>query len=40
MEKAIADGALDEKTIGALLGLAEEEQKVSVRLLRRRGEEE
>ena len=40
LKKAIADGAFDDKTISALLEFAEEEEKVSVRLLKKRGEEE
>ncbi|MFH1015929.1 MAG: hypothetical protein V1771_02910 [Chloroflexota bacterium] len=40
LKKAIADGAFDDATIRALLEFAEEEEKVSVRLLKRREEEE
>jgi hypothetical protein len=40
LRKAIADGVLDEATIRALLEFAEEEEKVSVRLLKKREEEE
>jgi len=40
LKKAIADGAFDDKTIRSLLEFAEKEQKVSVRLLKKRGEEE
>ena len=40
LKKAIADGAFDDATIRALLEFAEEEEKVSVRLLKRHEEEE
>ena len=40
LKKAIADGAFYDKTIRALLKFAEEEEKVSVRLLKKRGEVE
>ena len=40
LRKAIAEGAFDDKTIGALLEFAEGEEKVRVRLLKKRGEEE
>jgi hypothetical protein len=40
LKKALADGGFDDKTIRALLEFAEEEEKVSVRLLKKRGEEE
>jgi hypothetical protein len=40
LKKAIADGAFDDKMIRALLEFAEEEEKVSVRLLKKRGEKE
>ena len=40
LKKAIADGAFDDATIKALLEFAEEEEKVSVRLVKKRGEED
>jgi len=40
LNKAIADRASDDATIRALLELAEEEEKVSIRLLKKREEEE
>jgi hypothetical protein len=40
LRKAIAEGAFDDATIRGLLEVAEEEEKVSVRLLKKRGEEE
>jgi hypothetical protein len=40
LKKAIAEGAFDDKTIRALLEFAEEEEKVNVRLVKKRGEEE
>ena len=40
LKKAIADGAFDDKTIRSLLEFAEKEQKVSVRLLKKRGEQD
>ncbi len=39
-KKDIADGAFDDKAIRALLEFAAEEEKVSVHLLKKRGEEE
>ena len=38
LKKALSEGAFDDKTIRALLEFAEEEEKVSVRLLKKRGE--
>ena len=40
LRKPIADGAFGDKTIRGLLEFAEEEEKVSVRLVKKRGEEE
>ena len=40
LKKAIADGAFDDATIRALLEFAEEEEKVSVRLRKKRREED
>ena len=40
LKKPIADEGFDDKTIRALLEFAEEEEKVSVRLLKKRREEE
>jgi hypothetical protein len=40
LKKTIADGTFDEATIRALLEFAEEEEKVSVRLLKKCEEEE
>ena len=40
LKKAIADGSLEDATIRALLEFAEEKKKVSVRLVKKRGEEE
>ncbi len=40
LKKTIVEGAFDDKTIRGLLEFAEEEEKVSLRLLKKRGEEE
>ena len=40
LKKAIADEAFDDATIRALLEFAEEEEKVSMRLLKKRREED
>ena len=40
LKKLIADGGFDDATIRGRLEFAEEEEKVSVRLVKKRGEED